>query len=229
ELKVVKDVRDATSFCKAKHVHEPTWNERVHSRILQQAVKHLPGLEYHNITTARVIKGLVPANKYGEELKKKIVDYAITLQDPLIAEEHITRRLASSTGRLYRTINPSDYSPLCHEPIAVSIETKTPDGSREKALVQLSIWVTAHFNRLRALAPDPITVTLPLIFVSGEHWELMFARDLDDCIEIIDGMIIGSTGTILGCYKILTALRHLCGWALSTFQRWFVDNVLTPE
>lgn len=145
-------------------------------------MKNLTGFEYHNITTARVLKGLVPANKYGEELKKKMVDYAVTLQDPLVAEDHITYRLASSAGRLYRTINPSDYSPLCHDPIVVSIETKTPDGSREKALVQLSIWVTAHFNRLRALAPDPISITLPLLFVSGEHWQLMFARDLDDSI-----------------------------------------------
>jgi hypothetical protein len=246
ELKAIKDIRDGTSFCKAKHVHEPTWNERVHSRILQQVVRNISGVEYHNITTARVIKGLVPDNKYGEELKKKMVDYAITIQDPLVSEDQITCRLASSAGRLYRTINPSDYSPLCHDPIVVSIETKTPDGSREKALVQLSIWVTAHFNRLRALATDPVSITLPLLFVSGEHWQLMFARDLEDSIvgcqslsavliliqipqEIIDGVTIGNTESILGCYKILAALRHLCSWAAVTFRPWFIDNVLTPE
>lgn len=139
ELKAIKDIRDGTSFCKAKHVHEPTWNERVHSRILQQALRNIPGIKYHNITTSRVMKGLVPDNKYGEELRKKMVDYAITIQDPHVSEDQVTCRLASSAGKLYRTINPLDYSPLCHDPIVISIETETPNSFREKALVQLSI------------------------------------------------------------------------------------------
>jgi len=246
ELKAIKDIRDGTSFCKAKHVYELIWNKRVHSRTLHQTLRNIPGIKYHNITTSRVMKGLVPDNKYGEELRKKMVDYTITIQDPLVSEDQITCWLASSARKLYRTINPSDYSPLCHDPIVISIETKTPDGSREKALVQLSIWVMAHFNRLRALATDPVSITLPLLFVSGEHWQLMFIRDIESSIvschqlpaililmlisqEIFDCVTIGNTESILGCYKILTALRHLYNWAATIFQPWFVNNVLTPE
>ena len=112
ELKEVIKIRNDTSFCDRKKVHEPSWNERVHSRILQQAVDHISGVEYHNITTARVLGELVPDNIYGEALKKKMVDYAITLGDPVIAENDVSARLGSSVGRLRRTINPSDYAPL---------------------------------------------------------------------------------------------------------------------
>lgn len=182
ELKEIVKIRNATSFCNRKKVHEPSWNERVHSRMLQQAIEGLAGLEYHNITTARVLRGLVPENIYGETLKKKMVDYAITLGDPFITEADISGRLGSCYGRLRRTINPSDYSPLCYDPIAVSIETKSPDGSEQDAKVQLSVWVSAHFNRLRDLLPTtlaraPVSITLPLLFVSGESWNLLFASD----------------------------------------------------
>ena len=116
ELKELIKIRNGTSFCDREKVHEPLWNEWVHSRILQQAVEHLPGVEYHNITTARVLRELVPDNIYGETLKKKMVDYAITLGEPVIAESDVSARSGSSVGRLRRTINPSDYSPLCYDP-----------------------------------------------------------------------------------------------------------------
>lgn len=90
-------------------------------------MEHLPGVEYHNITTAQVLGELVPDNIYGETLKKKMVDYAITLGDPVIAKTDMSARLGSSVGRLRRAINPSDYSPHYYDSIAV-IKTKTPEG-----------------------------------------------------------------------------------------------------
>ncbi|KAI9774939.1 MAG: hypothetical protein M1840_000155 [Geoglossum simile] len=217
EFKALKGIRDSTAFCKIKYVHEPTWNERVHSRMLEQAVRSCPGFEYHNITTVRVIKELAPGNKYGELLKNKMIDYAITLGPPLISEDQVITRLAASLQPLQRTINPSDYSPLCYNPVAISIETKPPDGGKENGEVQLSIWAMAYFNRLRTLTQNPVPITLPLILVSDEHWKLMFARDLEHSIEIIDAVDFGDTGDIIGCYKILAALRLLCGWAEDHF------------
>jgi hypothetical protein len=149
EFKALRGIRDSTAVCKTQHLHEPSWNERVHCRMLEQAVHGCFGVEYHNITCARVIKELVCSNKYGEVLKQKMIDYAITLGPPLISESQVITRLAASPQPLHRTINPSDYSPLCHNPIAISIETKSSNGNREHGEVQLSIWVTAHFNRLR--------------------------------------------------------------------------------
>ncbi|KAI9772513.1 MAG: hypothetical protein M1840_000718 [Geoglossum simile] len=229
EFDALIEIRDSTAFCKTKQVHEPTWNERVHSMMLKRVVRNRPGFEYHNITTARVIKELVPGNKYGELLKNKMIDYAITLESPLFSEDQVITRLATSPRPLQRTINPSDYPPIRHSPIAISIETKSLDGLKESGEVQLSIWAMAYFNRLRTLTQDPVSITLPLVLVSDERWKLMFAQDLGRSIEIIDAVDFGDTGDIIGCYKILAALRLLCGWAEDTFLGWFSDKVLKPE
>ncbi|KAI9861227.1 MAG: hypothetical protein M1813_005400 [Trichoglossum hirsutum] len=125
--------------------------------------------------------------------------------------------------------NPSDYYPLRYSPIAISIKTNSPDGSRESGVVQLSIWAMTYFNRLRTLTQNPVPITLPLILVSCEYWQLMFARDLEHSIEIIDAVGFGDTGDIIECYKVLAALRLLCGWAEDTFLGWFSNGVLNPE
>ncbi|KAF1998917.1 hypothetical protein P154DRAFT_536003 [Amniculicola lignicola CBS 123094] len=232
ELHALNEARVETSFCTIKHVSEPSWNERVHSRILRQAVQNTPGLAYHNITTAKVIEALVPHNKYGEILKKKMVDYAIVLGESIIPESIITARLAASP--LSRTVNPTHYAPIRHEPIAISIKTNTPNCSEEGALVTLSMWVSAHLNRLRIMllsleAGSPIEVALPLVYVSGDQWHLKFAFDREETIEIIESVLIGSTATLLGCYKILAALRILTDYATSTFKEWLSRAILTPE
>ena len=76
--------------------------------------------------------------------------------------------------------------------------------------MQLSIWAIAYFNRLRKLTQDPVSITLPLILVSGENWKLMFARNLEHSIEIIHAVDIGNTGDIVGYYTILAALKLVC-------------------
>lgn len=197
--------------------------------MIEQALCTYSGLEYHNITTARVLKELVPGNKYGELLRNKMIDYAIILEPPLFSKDEVITRLAASLRPLQRTINPSDYSPLCHSPVVIGIETKSAEGSKENGEVQLSIWATAYFNRLRTLTQDPVLITLPLILISDGHWRLFLARDLDDSIEIIDAVDFGDTGDIVGCYKILAVLRLLCDWARTTFLQWFAHEVLQPE
>jgi hypothetical protein len=47
--------------------------------MLKQAVLSYSGFLYYNITTARVIKELVAGNEYGELLKGKMIDFAVTL------------------------------------------------------------------------------------------------------------------------------------------------------
>jgi hypothetical protein len=103
--------------------------------MLKQAVLSRPGFSYYNITTAWVIKELVPVNEYGELLKGKMVNFAVTLSPPLMPTGHVINRLATSPRKLQRTVNPSDYSPLCYEPIVFSIETKSPNGGHENGEV----------------------------------------------------------------------------------------------
>jgi hypothetical protein len=114
--------------------------------MLEQAIRGCFGVEYYNITCARVIKELVGSNKYGEILEQKVLDYAITLGPPLVSESQVMTRLATFPQLFHRTINSSNYSPLCYKSVTISIMTKSPNNSREHGEAQLSIWVAAHFN-----------------------------------------------------------------------------------
>lgn len=228
EFKAMREIRNETSVCKMKHLHEPSWNELVHSQMLKQAVLGRAGLSYYNITTARVIKELVPDNEYGELLKGKMVDFAVTLGPPLIPAADVTKRLTTAPRKLQRTINPSDYSPLCYEPIVLSIETKSPDGGSENGEVQLSVWAMAYFNRLRQLIHDPVTITLPLLLITDARWKLYLASDLAGEIHLIDAVDIGTTADLIGCYTILEALKVIFKWVEEIFAPWFLEGV-KPE
>jgi hypothetical protein len=127
-------------------------------------------------TTARILPSLVPRRASGDILKSKLVDYTINLL-PNEEMDSVIRLLLQSQPVNLQTINQTMYGPVRYQPIAISIETKTPNAS-EDAMVQLRVWVAAHFNRLRMLSrEDPVSLTLPLLYVSGTQWFLLFARD----------------------------------------------------
>lgn len=228
EFKALRDIRNETSACKRKHLHEPSWNELVHSQVLKQAVLGRPGFSYYNITTARVIRELVPGNEYGELLKGKMIDFAVTLGPPLVHTANVINRLTASPRKLQRTCNPSDYSPLCYEPIVLGIETKSPDGGSENGEVQLSVWAMAYFNRMRQLIEDPVDMTLPLLLIADARWKLYFASDLAHEIHLIDAVDIGTTADIIGCYTILEALRAIFSWVEEIYCPWYSEGV-KPE
>ncbi|PVH92720.1 hypothetical protein DM02DRAFT_635138 [Periconia macrospinosa] len=139
KFKAMREIRNKTSVCKTKHLHEPSWNELMHGPMLKQAALSRTSFSYYNITTTRVIKELVPGNEYGELLKGKIINFAVTLSPPLISTAHVINRLAASPSKLQRTINPSNYSPLCYEPVVLSIKTKSPNSGGKNGEVQLSL------------------------------------------------------------------------------------------
>jgi hypothetical protein len=193
--------------------------------MLEQAVLGRPGFSYYNITTARVIKELVPGNGYGELLKGKMIDFAVTLGPPVISQVHVINRLAASPRKLQRTSNPSEYSPLCYQPVVLSIETRSPDDGSKNGEVQLSVWAMAYCNRLRQLIEDPVAMTLPLLLVTDARWKLYLATDLEHEIHLINAVDIGTTEDIIGCYTILEALRVLFKWVEETFAPWFSAGV----
>lgn len=78
---------------------------------------------------------------YGEALKKKMVNYAIVLENLFISTSRVGTQLEPSAGKL-KNISPSNYSPLYYNPIPVGIETKTSDGPRQDRMVQLPFWAT---------------------------------------------------------------------------------------
>lgn len=82
----------------------------------------------------------------------------------------------------------------------MNIESKTPPGSLEMALTQLSLWAVGHFERLRVLKKVKaykmgghtgkgsaresvgVEVALPLVVAAGMSWRLYFAIGTRDQI-----------------------------------------------
>jgi hypothetical protein len=258
ELKDLTKIRKWSQKCAKKNYSEPAWNEAVHFPILNLALESFAGVEYENVygrrrslilsliqrlmlssTTARIVPSLVP-------LQSKIVDYTINLQPNDEMEGMILRLLEKQPSGL-RTINQTMCDHVRYLPIAISMETKTPDASAQEAKIQLGMWVAAHFNRLRTLSHENVVLpTLPLLYVSGKWWYLFFACDRAQHIvcssstylvcqvltfwqELLGELLIGDTNSVEGCYKLLAALRCLAGWVTTTFKEWLELKVLQPN
>jgi hypothetical protein len=225
KYETMRKIQKATLRCESEKLHEPSWNDWIYSRMLRQILKSRSGFDNFNITSARVVEELVPANIYGEVLKTGMIDYAVTLGPPLLPEALVTQRLTASLGELKRTCNPSEYEPLCFKPVALSLQTIAPDGNIVDGRVQLAVWAMAYFNRLRQLFQSPVTVTLPMLLMNGLDRKLYFAHDLDEKIRFIKALDIGSTSNILGCYTISAALNPIFDWVEKTFVPWYLKGL----
>ncbi|KAI6627594.1 hypothetical protein MCOR08_006885 [Pyricularia oryzae] len=130
------------------------------------------------------------------------------------------------------SINHSEYYPLRDQPIAVSIETKKPNGSDEEAKTQLSVWVSAHLLRLHQLfnKPQPIPLWLPLLYVRGSQWQLCFAVEREHCIldlktdiqvdvSTFANLVSGSTEG----WRLLAGPNADRARIVATFMCWFVE------
>ncbi|KAJ9634087.1 hypothetical protein H2201_009118 [Coniosporium apollinis] len=152
ELREAIDIRRASRQCAEDHDSEAAWNDEVHSRVLRLALRPCSEVGYKNITTARIQPArLVPRHVSGNVLESKMVDYAIYL-----APDEEMRVVIRDTLRLLQpkesqSINQTMYDSLRQRPIAISIETKTPNAPEEQVGVQLGVWVAAHFTRLHGL------------------------------------------------------------------------------
>ncbi|KAI8254515.1 hypothetical protein K4K53_009037 [Colletotrichum sp. SAR 10_77] len=91
---------------------------------------------------------------------------------------------AKKLPQIPQSVNHTDYAALAMSPITVSIETKKNDGSEDVAKAQLSVWASAQILRLRQLigSHEPLGITLPLVFVLGSSWQLLFAVEKEDRI-----------------------------------------------
>lgn len=225
---------------------EPHWNERIHSRILEAALEpqatEEPHVAFFNVTVAKIATGCVPTDVKGVDLEAKMVDYCIVLCDEEVqnaARHTISTHLQSQSSsqfvspRPVRSINQTEYTPLHLCPISVSIETKRSGGSEDQAQVQLSVWVLAQFRRIhQILGPDrsgPVDITLPLLYVAGEEWRVLFAWEDKYGISLRQyPRSIGDTKTLLGCYKLIAALRLLAKWTKDEFRAWVLENLCVP-
>lgn len=230
ELRALKKIADRSQEAGLLNLTEPAWNARVHEPLLDIALEPFgKELSHWDVTRASINKQYLGKHQSGGDLQAKMVDFCITLSDPAL-QQHVWKRLARASDN--HSINHSSTNPLRPQPIAISIETKVPDGSIEEAKAQLSVWVTSHLKRLRTLSGTSqshikVNTSLPVAQVNGSLWTLLFLRDGDETVELIETITIGDTKSVVGCYQVVAFLRHLGHWALTVYKPWLYENVLT--
>ncbi|KAK7428346.1 hypothetical protein QQZ08_005103 [Neonectria magnoliae] len=214
-------------------------------------------VSFWDITSARPHGAYLPRNAGGNVLEAKMVNFCLAVSDldvQAAARRTLQASIASSTQDLVidRSINYTDYEPLTLRPVSISIETEASNGGTQEGKAQLAVWVATHFERLRALqsfkrrqdrdaqrdecdhggAPsledEVIAMALPLLLISGSRWRLFFALDQRDTIDVLETITIGDTDTLLGCYRVVAALRELAAWSETTFRTWLMKEVLLP-
>jgi hypothetical protein len=243
----VCEIRNTTIKFWAK-VHEAGWNAKIHEKILDRALApHQDRYESHNMyvriwrpvfhssalnirrTTAKPIREFAPAFK--DEFKDpKVVDLAITHIPSPILEGKIQSLLHTVSDDEQRTINQTTY--LYNQPALLSIETKKGYNDELDAVFKLAMWTTAwQVGIARFTAPGTACTPLPCIIVYGHVWELQWAVDTVDAVYFIKHPEpIGNTATIVGCYRLLAAIRYLVSvWSEEVFLPWFMETVTGRE
>ncbi|KAM5354566.1 hypothetical protein ACJ41O_001213 [Fusarium nematophilum] len=140
--------------CAQNSHHKPNWNTLVHDGLLRLAlqppdkpllktlVSHMP------CTTASIL----PAYLFPLSPPKKVgfCGYIDPANDP--SPEVITSKIAHLRQTMPgKSINHTNFHPLRHRPIALSIETKKPGEGWDGATLQMGVWQPAHWSLLRNL------------------------------------------------------------------------------
>jgi hypothetical protein len=122
-------------------------------------------------------------------------------------------------------------------------------GGGRDPYVQLGIWNIAWLKRVRSilasdaknLRPQDRVVTLPMIRVEGSDWKLSFLCDSSTNFTFVPNEeashdmgedtgssiiydfphVIGSTNSILDCYKLLASLRRIGVWVSLVYGPWW--------
>lgn len=224
----VGEIYRAALKCRDKRFAEPAWNSDVHSRLLRLALGgywELKGIGFRDVTTARINdKSLVDIN-----MPSKMVDYVIVIEPDPGLETKILEKIKAMI-HITESINHSDAEYLCFDPIAISMETKRAAINEDKGDVQLSVWIKAHYAKLRQLAPQipanelPV---LPIMTALGHSWTFMLAEMFaGDQVIIHRELSLGATSSMLGIYQLLAAVRRLARWVHEDYKAWFIEKVL---
>ncbi|KAL1639127.1 hypothetical protein SLS58_008214 [Diplodia intermedia] len=223
-------VRTSEAYESSAPHSDAAWDDAVHSRVLEIALRDLPSVRWHKILGS-------------DASDTKLVDYAIVLNPsavlqralPLALDRESAAAPATDAPPQQQSVNPTPY-PL--DPICVSIATAPPRGDVSQTRARLAAWGAAHLRRLAALrracsagAPEPAPAlpTLPVVLVVGAAWDLYFVRmaadDDDDAgvVDVIGNQPVGDTKTLLGAYRLLCGLRGIAGWA-AAMEAWLEET-----
>ncbi|KAI0965885.1 hypothetical protein F4678DRAFT_476297 [Xylaria arbuscula] len=208
---------------------EPSWNESIHSRMLTLAVSHTPSVGIENVTRANIAKDFLPptsARHVSLPAGSKLIDYAMVLQPSLTLgsgngdKDHegnnklSLERVIYFVDKLdYSSFNQSSYSPLCHMPSGIFIETK------------LGMWLASWYGRVSEFPnltghDKLLPPILPILLIEAGSWELYFAFDAGSHYDVCGRVSIGSTGSLDDAYRLLAVLRILAKWMETDFLTW---------
>jgi hypothetical protein len=213
---------------------ETQWYCAVHWPILDAAFKPNARLDPKAVTHARPINAFLP--RIGTQLtKSKLVDFAVNLVLPSPADggPDLNAWLAAQPAST-ATVNQSLASSLTRNPTLLPIEVKTGQGTELEAQMQMGIWVSAWHGRIRALRrankekegqEDKRIFTLPVIITSVHVWQLYFAVDQGDQIEMLrfPGEI-GGTLSLPKCYRLVECLRRIGSYGVEGFEPWVLET-----
>ncbi|PWI65093.1 hypothetical protein PCL_07392 [Purpureocillium lilacinum] len=185
---------------------------------LSSSISSASSMSEQDLGTPQTRSGTVASSVH------KMVDFALVLQ-PKEGLQNLIDTFLDTQPHTTATINQTIYEPLRTRPAPIFIETKTSLGNIDAANVQLGVWVAAWHDRMRSIISlaeiSSKIITIPVIQVVGSVWTVMFVKDTDAEIQILDGNFrIGDTDSILGIYQLQAAISALADWTKETFEPW---------
>jgi hypothetical protein len=166
----------------------------------------------------------------GKDTKK--IDFCITL-----CNKPSHPGIARVNEEWSESINHTSHSAYTATPIAISIETKARAPDEDEALLQLQVWLSAHFARLQQLvgrqSDDPVKTRqrwatavdelcfLPAILVLKHEWSFVAATWAPDRPVLWKQVALGSTRNPEGICQIIYCVRKLAEWAHEVYWTWF--------
>ena len=241
----VSRIRLATVECLVAGGPKSAWNSEVHSSILRLALEgywEAQEVWYQDITLARISdKSLVPWNIATGAMQSKMVDYAIVINPSRDFTEDASASLHKHIIEKLRvegigaSINQTAADYVRFKPIGVNIETKKGAVGEDEAHLQVGTWLTAQYARLsQLLSTKGKTKTrlpsFPVLSVQGQRWLLMIAHMNDNGrIDLIKDLHLGQTGSAIGVYQVIAAIRRVAQWIKDDYRPWFEKEVLGIE
>lgn len=177
---------------------------------------------------------LAPTRIGGSKLDTRMVDFAYVLTPSEVTEAGYGNLDIETTAPL-ESFNQTCFHTIANEPLAVSIETKPSHVAGDVGLPQLSVWLHAHFAKLRKLtvAARPVTAeitALPplwLIVAHGGNWRFLAAtQDIHGRSTLWQYPREMATNTKIGGFQVVRALQIVLDWAETHYRPWFEREAL---
>jgi hypothetical protein len=219
------EIKKKAIRCAREHLGEASWNDDVHSRMLDLALRghwEDTGIEYWNVTAVRIDEQQSAASGGS-----RMVDYCITMGS---VPAFKTRIIDFLRRKGLGSINHTSDAGMVFTPIGISVETKRDRVDGDDGRHQLGVWVAAHFANLRRLCrPDTPLPPLLLITVQGHDWKMCIATPGDGALKtgsIFWDIAMGDTVTLTGIFMVIKGLKRMARYIAEVYLPWFEANIL---